>query len=140
MAKSVFDYIGSTPSEEEAAQIKSDGFAERHRAELIAFRRQIISVCGEPPEGFNLGTEWSNHDFGRYGEIVLEFGDGMATDESFEAAREFMNKAVEITHWDEDSIKFLSDAGFGLQKTIMNDKPYDNSVESRSTPAMSHAE
>lgn len=136
MTKSVFDYIGSSPSEEDAAQINSDGFSDRHRAELSAFRRQIIAVCGEPPEGFSLGTEWSNHDFGRYGEIVLKIDKGMATDESVEAAQEFMNKAVEITHWDEHSIKSLADAGFGLQKTIMEDKPYDNPIDSRSIPTM----
>jgi len=68
--------IGSTPPEEECAQVGSDGYRKRAIAEINRYRELILKTCGEPPAGAELKAMWNPHDFGEYVELVVEYDDG----------------------------------------------------------------
>ena len=66
-------YLGSTPSNEDCAQVGSPDYPERSRAECRAFITAIKRVCGEPPEGARLTIKSESHDFGTYREVAIIF-------------------------------------------------------------------
>jgi hypothetical protein len=59
-------YIGSAPYGEDCAQVGADDYRARARAECHSFRRQLIRMFGEPPEGCSLVIKSNPHDFGSY--------------------------------------------------------------------------
>lgn len=59
-------YLGSTPYEEDCAQVGSDGYMRRARQECRAYIKQLIRTFGEPPAGCSLVIKSSPHDFGSY--------------------------------------------------------------------------
>lgn len=67
------NYLGAGPAEEEVAQVGSDGYEERAKAECRAYILAIKKVCGEPPQGAALKVEWASHDHGRYAEVVVAY-------------------------------------------------------------------
>lgn len=61
--------IGSTPHDEDCAQVGSDDYAKRARKECNAFMAQIQKHYPEPDNGY-LKVKGFSHDFGTYYEVV----------------------------------------------------------------------
>ena len=59
-------FIGSSPSEEDCAQVGSPHYAEISAVELREFRRMLA----EEFPSIQFKIKWQSHDFGRYGEVV----------------------------------------------------------------------
>jgi hypothetical protein len=79
-------HLGPAPAEEACAQVGSDGYEERAKAECRAYIAAIQMVCGDPPPGAMLRVEWADHDYGRYAEVVVAF-DGNDREAAEYAAR-----------------------------------------------------
>ena len=60
--------IGSTPHDEDCAQVGSADYTERAKHECELYSRQIIKHYGEPELGY-LTTKKHAHDFGTYYEV-----------------------------------------------------------------------
>ena len=67
--------IGSTPCNEDCAQVGSEGYQGRAIDECTRFIYAIKSVLGNPPEGAELEIKSFSHDFGRYYEVVCWYND-----------------------------------------------------------------
>lgn len=65
--------IGSTPAEEDCAQIGSDDYAPRAKAECKRFIEVIRKKLGNEPAGATLKMKGFPHDFGTYYEVVCEY-------------------------------------------------------------------
>lgn len=65
--------LGPVPSEEACAQVGTDEYAHRARAECLAYITLIRQVCGEEPEGARLSIKSFAHDFGSYLEVVCYY-------------------------------------------------------------------
>lgn len=95
--------IGSTPCDEECAQVGSEGYAAKARRESRAYINQLRRVYGPEPEGARLTMKAFPHDHGTYHEVVVEY------DASSEAARIYAFKAeVGLDTWDDEALKELS--------------------------------
>ncbi len=75
-------YLGATPSEEDCAQVGTEGYAERARFECKVFINQIWRWLGKKglnkdnvPESFGIFMKSQSHDFGTYYEVVIKFDD-----------------------------------------------------------------
>jgi hypothetical protein len=64
--------IGSTPNEEECAQVGSADYYERAIKECLAYRKQITKHYPEPENGY-LKVKGFPHDFGTYYEVVAYY-------------------------------------------------------------------
>ena len=64
--------IGSTPNEEECAQVGSADYYERAIKECRAYREQIRKHYPEPENGY-LKVKGFPHDFGSYYEVVAYY-------------------------------------------------------------------
>lgn len=62
--------IGSTPCEEVCAQVGTENYEVRAKAECRAYIEAIRQVVGPEPEGAQLAIKGFDHDFGRYYEVV----------------------------------------------------------------------
>ena len=73
----VRDYIsiGSSPADEDCAQLGSEDYYERAKEECKRFIDLIREVCGQEPEGARLKIKSNPHDFGTYYDVVVEFDD-----------------------------------------------------------------
>ena len=67
--------IGSSPCNEDCAQVGTPDFPERSRKECWAFIHQLERVFTNFPEGCYLGVKSFDHDFGTYREVVCYFDD-----------------------------------------------------------------
>jgi hypothetical protein len=69
------DYIdiGSSPADEECAQVGSPDYAQRARSECNRFIDLIRRVMGPEPEGAQLSIKSNPHDFGAYYEVVCYY-------------------------------------------------------------------
>ena len=104
------DYIeiGATPCDEDCAQVGSDNFRERATAESNAYRRQLIRMFGEPPEGASLRVKWFQHDYGSYPEVVCYYEfDDQSDDESKSAEYAFKLEGNAPREWDGEARKEL---------------------------------
>jgi len=79
-----FINIGSSPIEEECAQVGSENYLERARQECQRYIATIRRVCGKEPEGARLAVIAFPHDFGTYYEVVCHYDDSCP--ESFDYA------------------------------------------------------
>lgn len=72
-----FINIGSSPCEEDCAQVGTPNYYERARKECDRFRELIRSCCGNEPEGSSarLIVKSFPHDFGSYWEVCCSFDD-----------------------------------------------------------------
>jgi hypothetical protein len=66
-------YVGSSPPEEDCAQVGSDGYDLRARGECHAYMNLLRRVLGAEPEGASLSVKSCPHDFGDYLEVVCHF-------------------------------------------------------------------
>ena len=69
------DYIniGSSPYDEDCAQVGTPDYHEKVARECRAFKGQLIRQFGEPPAGAAVGIKSFPHDFGTYHEVVCYF-------------------------------------------------------------------
>jgi hypothetical protein len=104
----MLDYLnlGSTPSDEDCAQVGSPDYENRANKELDAYMAQLERMFPglETHKSMRFKKMWFPHDFGSYGEIVIVYD----ADNELEAAT-----AIEIewntpTNWDEEAIKELN--------------------------------
>ena len=65
--------IGTTPYEEECAQVGQDGYRAQAQKECAAYRSQLRRVFGEEPDGARLKIKGNSHDFGTYFEVACYF-------------------------------------------------------------------
>lgn len=72
------DYIniGSVPCDEDCAQVGSENYHSRSRAECNRFIALLRKKFGMEPEGAKLEIKWFQHDFGQYAEVVCWFEEG----------------------------------------------------------------
>jgi len=70
-----FEYLCSTPVEEDCAQVGEENYEQRAKRECRALIGQLIRMYGEPPEGVTLVTKGFPHDFGTYYEVIVNFDD-----------------------------------------------------------------
>ena len=96
----MIDYIeiGSSPWGEECAQLGSEGYSERGRAECRAYIGQLYRLLeangfrrNELPDGFALTVKGNSHDFGTYYEVVCRFST-------------YDEKAFDLSFWLEENI------------------------------------
>jgi len=71
------DYIdiGSSPAEEDCAQVGTPDYQQRARAECTRFIELIRRTLGEEPGSAHLAIKSNPHDFGTYYEVVCYFDD-----------------------------------------------------------------
>ena len=72
MARDYID-IGSSPSEEDCAQVGSPDYERRARTECARFIELIRKTLGEEPPGAHLAVKSNPHDFGTYYEVVCYY-------------------------------------------------------------------
>lgn len=70
-----FIEIGSSPCDEDCAQVGEPDFHEKATKEMRRYIDLIRKKLGPEPEGARLGIKWFPHDFGSYGEVVCYFED-----------------------------------------------------------------
>jgi hypothetical protein len=90
--------IGSTPHEEDCAQVGSEGYAKRARQECALFAKQIIKHYGEPEHGY-LTIKGHVHDFGTYYEVRVCYDDEDEESTNWAFDIEGDTKGV-LTTWD----------------------------------------
>lgn len=62
--------LGTTPCEEDCAQVGDEDYRERALAESKRFIALLRKTLGKEPPGARLAIKWFDHDFGRYCEVV----------------------------------------------------------------------
>lgn len=67
--------LGSSPYEEDCAQVGSDNYRARALKECKRYLKQIEKVK-PPPEGASLSVRSFPHDFGSYYEVVVNYEEG----------------------------------------------------------------
>lgn len=73
-------YLGSSPAEEDCAQVGTEGYKTRAWAECRAYINQLYRILrakgypkGELPKDFFITTKNEQHDYGTYLEVVVLF-------------------------------------------------------------------
>lgn len=67
--------IGNSPSDEDCVQVKSGAdYRNEMRDECRRFR-DLLTKAFPPPDGARFRVKWSDHDFGEYAEVGVEFDD-----------------------------------------------------------------
>ena len=75
--------IGSSPYEEDCAQVGSNGYVERANKELFAYMNQLKRLFPAAESlGIRFRIKWFSHDFGSYGEVVVKYSDANPDDEA----------------------------------------------------------
>lgn len=67
--------IGSTPANENCAQVGSADYATRARKECAQFIIAIRRTLGSEPDGARLVVRSNPHDFGTYYEVACRYDD-----------------------------------------------------------------
>ncbi len=67
--------IGSSPANEDCAQVGSPDYAERSRMECKRFIELIRAKLGVEPEGAVLSVKSFPHDLGSYREVICYYDD-----------------------------------------------------------------
>jgi hypothetical protein len=68
-------YIGSTPPEEDCAQVGQPGYDAAAIIECTRYIAQLREQFGLEPEGARLYIKSNPHDFGTYYEVCCEYDD-----------------------------------------------------------------
>lgn len=89
--------IGSSPAEEECAQVGQDNYSEQSQKECRAFVNQLTRQFGEPPFGARFAIKSFPHDFGSYKEVCVVYSD--TVEEAIEFAFKVENESP--AQWDE---------------------------------------
>jgi hypothetical protein len=99
-----YDNIGSSPTEENCAQVGSMGYEQQARRECNAFKNQLLRAFGTPPGNASLSIKSFPHDFGSYLEVICNY------DDESETESEYNLKCIDETpsHWDNEALAELS--------------------------------
>lgn len=83
--------LGPTPSNEDCAQVGSEDYAIKARAECRAMIAQLRRGFGPEPEGARLIIASNPHDYGSYLEVAVKFDDNypQAVDYAFKLESEY---------------------------------------------------
>lgn len=113
--------FGSTPCDENCAQVGRDNYHEQSRIECRAYINQLKRVIKELTsyeygsddftnkyESFTLRVKSFPHDFGNYHEVCAMFDD----EESCQLANDIDNSLPE--NWDEEALKELAERNYTL--------------------------
>ena len=92
-----FVSLGSTPTDEECAQVGSPDYESRVIHECAAYINQLRRVFGDEPLGARLSRKTFQHDFGFYIEIVCYYENEEACKYAFNCE----NNQPEL--WDEQA-------------------------------------
>lgn len=65
--------LGSSPSQEDCAQVGREDYHPRARRECRAYVHQLRRMFGEEPDGARLSVKSNPHDFGSYLSVVCYF-------------------------------------------------------------------
>lgn len=92
-------YLGESPCDEDCAQVGSDGYGLRARAECQALIHQIRRQLGPEPSGAALCIKGENHDYGRVYSVHCKFEETneIAVAYAFKAEAEYPQK------WDKEA-------------------------------------
>lgn len=103
-------YIGSSPCDEDCAQVGSPRYHELSKLELEQFKAAIIQKCGQPPGGVSLVI----HD----GEVCAVFNSAVADEKAQEWAWNLETEAPAT--WEEAGMKAprLDDDAFAATELI----------------------
>ncbi len=95
--------LASAPTDEDCAQVGSDGYSIRGMAECRVLRRQILREAAAAgvvvPESLSLSVRGNWHDLGIYYELVATFDEG---DEAAAEAALWMEGNIP-RKWDEEA-------------------------------------
>ncbi len=82
--------IGSSPPEEDCAQLGRDDYYPRARRECRAYIALLRRTLGEEPPGASLAIKSNEHDFGTYLSVVVYYepGNDAALDYAFKCESE----------------------------------------------------
>lgn len=89
--------IGSSPCNEDCAQVGQDNYLEHSRNECKRFIELLRKKFGKEPEGARLAIKSFSHDFGLYREVVCYFDDALP--QSVEYC--YNIEANTPTHWED---------------------------------------
>lgn len=94
-----FISLGSTPCNEDCAQVGTDDYFARAKKECNVYMGQIMREFPEFPDGCWLSVKGFPHDFGTYYEVIVRY------DETDEQATEFAYKLEGEcpTEWDSEA-------------------------------------
>lgn len=101
--------IGSTPPEESCAQVGSDDYYERSRAECAAYATMLQRIWSSG----DFRIKRFEHDFGSYYEVVAYFNPDDEHDPRAAAAYEA--EADGPQEWDDKAWRELGEKGFGKE-------------------------
>jgi len=111
MAMKEIIYLGSSPAEEECAQVGDPDYPTKARLECRAYINQLYRYLAsqghtrnELPEGFVLCAKNEPHDFGSYLEVIVKFNS--EDEKSWEVAMLLDGKGP--VNWDEDAVKEMN--------------------------------
>jgi hypothetical protein len=91
--------IGSSPAEENCAQVGADNYGELSRKECNAFVKQLERQFGQPPFGARFAVKSFPHDFGSYKEVCVIYNDDI--EEAVEFAFKVENESP--AQWDDEA-------------------------------------
>lgn len=92
-------YIGSTPCDEECAQVGQPDYLRQAREECNRFIELIRRTLGPEPEGAQLSVKSNPHDFGTYLDVVCYYD----TDNKAAAQYAFRCEDEAPSRWDQPS-------------------------------------
>jgi hypothetical protein len=102
MSRSTLSW-GTTPADEDCAQVGTSNYQERAKKEAEIFIRQLERQFGPPPEGAAFRIKSNPHDFGTYYEVALSFDD----DNPRAAGYAFKVDEEQAAEWDAQAIQEL---------------------------------
>lgn len=104
-----FLMIGSTPFEEDCAQVGSPDYTERARLECSVFKDQILRHYPFPENEnvCDVRIKANSHDFGTYYEVAVYYDPDHEPDVEWAFSVEGDDKGVLAT-WDDESLKVLN--------------------------------
>lgn len=100
--------IGSSPCDEDCAQVGSEDYRNRARKECQRFIATIHRVCGQEPVETRLAIKEFPHDFGSYLEVVCYFDDALP-------------ESMEYAFWVEGNTPLTWDEGVNQRKWIFSE-------------------
>jgi hypothetical protein len=101
--------IGSTPPEEDCAQVGANDYSERSRVECRVYAEQLKRIW---PNG-DFRVKSFPHDFGSYREVVAYFDPDNQLDPRNDCA--FEAEAEGPMEWDDEAWRQLGAAGYGKE-------------------------
>jgi hypothetical protein len=102
-------YIGECPANESCAQVGAPDYYPRAIKECRTYIKQLRRIFGEEPLGARLKIGSSDHDFGRYHYVAVEFE--TESKEAVEWAYKIENNSP--GEWDDES---RAELGIGLSE------------------------